>query len=282
MYLFPLILSVLIYAASAQYNEKERDYYKEFLSNPSAHRIHFRFQQRRKDQPMQVEERDESVGQYLGRPRYTSTTPDPTFDTVKSFSEVQKPNPVSSFDADEWNQFYGSEYQPPSHPLEHYAARVSNKPSSETPIQWHDPTSQFQTAPQYQQNYPYYASQPQEQYQYQPEYAAQPIKAPEYQPQYYPTPETTSTTAFPETTQYVDASQHYYIRQRAQSTGRHPSRGSHKFNEIDVNVPTERIFDALPTQAPFSAAPSAPTSFRPKSPPPLPTLSPWSGDNFGK
>ncbi|XP_063839621.1 uncharacterized protein LOC135088631 [Ostrinia nubilalis] len=255
-------------------------YNRDLRIQPSSN-FFYNFQQARIDQPPQVEVREENLGKYMGRPRPSTTAmPIPKLDqeyvpdmnTVHLHRLADK-NSVSTMT--------------PYVPLGPYNAHLpATMPPPPTTPRWMDLSDDsFRNHAHHKPSR--YAAKPVNTYQ--PASTPAPVQ-PTYQPasmplsyndgmysQQQPMPmEMSYQNQMP---QYYDSTTENvmhgdrYVREPAAGRG----RGSHKFSMNDLQlVPTE------PPQVMNTMRPAGPASVQKRPPPSIPTLTPWSGDSFGK
>ncbi|XP_047986505.1 uncharacterized protein LOC125226554 [Leguminivora glycinivorella] len=205
----------------------------------------FNFQQIRRDQPAQVEMREENIHKYMNRPRTTPPTPIDNGD----MSSMHPENPIP-YTAEQWNAVLTApKYEgpvanwknvpaPPSFP--HWDNLAVNNPNNyeqyrqsivvpEEPAQWQQPEIRSRAMPSYSTTF-------------------EPV------------------TFAPVTFAPVTFAPREPVTFAPRAHARHSSRGNHRFNWNDVST------TQAPTTMPVNAPTAAPSRM---PPPPVPTLSPW-------
>ncbi|XP_053602679.1 uncharacterized protein LOC128670749 [Plodia interpunctella] len=237
----------------------------------------YNFEQLRRDQPPQIEAREEDLGRYIYRPRTTTVAAPPMLDfpahipEVKLLPEPSRPSIIGAsttkpFIGQTWNQIINK----------HLPATIPPPPAPK----WLDLSDSLKNREVYQPHYsPVQQVLPMPMYhQKVSQMPAEPLPYSAYSQysgvEYVPT--TTTTTAAPYS-HYMQNSEPYF-QQSVPRTPARQSRGQHKFSWGDV-LPTESKQPAVTTPAPVAYNPASRKINLPSS---MPTLTPWSGDNFGK
>lgn len=248
-------------------------YNRDMRIQPSSNFV-FNFEQARKDQPPQVEMREENLGKYMGRPRTTTPLPmrhqisehrAPEVETYHLHHLTEeKPVPLKPYVPQEWdpvNSHLPATMPPaPTTPKwmdlsdDSFRHHSHHKPRRPVNSYHHAPTQP--PVPQWTPP----AAPAMEKMVQQPEMMSYSNPMPHYD---QPTPD-------------YSAPKEYYSHTPTQSRG--PSRGNHKFNWSDVMEDTPVVPSTPTTTAPAVPA-VAPQNMGP--PPSIPTLSPWY-DGFGK
>ncbi|XP_063621820.1 uncharacterized protein LOC134794047 [Cydia splendana] len=195
----------------------------------------FNFQQIRRDQPAQVEMREENIHKYMNRPR--TTTPIPSIDN-RDMSPMRSENPTP-YTAEQWNAVLKApKYDGP-------VANWKNVPAPPTFPHWDNLANN-------QNNY-------ENQYR-------QPIVVTEEPHWQEPEIRSRAVSSFSSTFEPVTFAPVTFAPTFAPRVPmRHSSRGNHRFNWDDVNT-------QVPTTTPINVPTAAPSRM---PPPPVPTLSPW-------
>ncbi|CAH2237003.1 jg9495 [Pararge aegeria aegeria] len=277
--IFLFYVALALAADSTNYNELPMDYFDDnFKSNlkvgPDS-TFSFNFEQIRRDQPPQIEMREENVGRYINT-RSQTTTPVSIF-SMKADRESQHvyPTIVSSNNypyQGHSNEPQGSPVPPPpkfaiSRPhnnepsLQRNSAPIWNVPAVHQNVHTppHVPSTPTPLSQHVQWTEPPKRHSPPS-----PNHALSHSKGIE-------------GIHFAPSASYVSDSITNNVPRQPPSL---PSRGNHKFAWNDIKK-QEEFKPIVNSQPPQPSNPSTPQSIHNKPPPPVPTLSPWY-DNFGK
>ncbi|XP_059062172.1 uncharacterized protein LOC131854991 [Achroia grisella] len=238
-------------------NNQMENMYNRDLRRPS--NLYYNFEHLRNDQPAHVDIRDEDMGKYMNK-KSTTTHATPIVTSINNYPEhfsdfqrKQVPMPrdnqqltktiAKPYDDQNWNQIINN----------HLPASLPPPPS--TP-KWMDLSGTYQ-----EQQPSYYSSNANYDQYYQPNLqTVKPTQAPAFQ--------WAKHGIMPNNNQYEQVPHSDQQRRDASNDLPFLSRGNHKFdwpNKSKLNTPQDRV-STKHGQPPSS----------------VPTLSPWSGDDFGK
>ncbi|XP_023950140.1 uncharacterized protein LOC112054547 [Bicyclus anynana] len=282
MRLLPSFLFLAVSALAADntnYYEQPMDYFdginSNFKVNPNS-KFSFNFEQTRRDQPPQIEMREEDVGRYFQtRPQTTTPTSKLSMKADRGSKHVYPMLNNNYQPQGQWSQPQVAPMPPP--PKLDFSRHI-NPPRNPPPV-WSPPAQQNVQTPNSFNNFPpqvpNVGTPPPH-----PAQWSQPPKPQSTPPPYYAPPaappKPPAGVSFAPSASYVSDS----IRNNGpRQTPSLANRGSHKFSWDDVQKPEQ--FKQIVNQQPHPAPLSAPQSIHNKPPPPVPTLSPWY-DNFGK
>ncbi|KAJ0179931.1 hypothetical protein K1T71_004522 [Dendrolimus kikuchii] len=250
---------------------------RELLNKPN--NLIYNYEQARKDQHPQIEQRDESISMYMNRPKFTTTTPVPyLLQSFPKFSEVLPkghfPGLHKSYESQPWNYVsaFPSTIPPPPMPKWSDLSVDFNKQTSSRyhTHELNSLTAPLQTPINHLNTYP---NNPQQTYQSswsdQNKNDNRKIDIPKQPAEFLHSNtavELTTTTTFNPINKFVNYQEE---RQNSVIPQFANSRGSHKFNWNDVASDSYQV----------TTAPVASVNTRP--PLAIPTLSSWH-DGFGK